>query len=360
MKHTRTTGADYRNATGALLIAFRMLFVNELAARRAFRAALERRGRTQTLLTLLTAPETFGPVLPHVDVRTMELVEEATREFAACRAARTRALFRKVADILRRGYMLFLAQEDRALAAKALGAAESTLEALEKRRSWVATARKQLESEIPGIFSAPVDVVVERIVAFGAKYGVHRQDRVRGLWWVGYWKPETFGRLRRMYLKSWRDSCKELQRWLGFSRVWPRRYQTVKANERIVKFRSAAIDLVEAIQRDPSDSDMQAARERVEAAATALAAFGPEDEEQPDTYRACREAAPSLLKAMRRLERNPSDAAHQVKRQLGRMLPSGAQFFISYAVQLACKLAEDERRNGTGKEGRRHSRDHQL
>src|SRR5690349_13569575 len=110
MKHTRTTGADYRNAAGALLIAFRMLFVNELAARRAFRAALERRNRTHSLLTLLTTPETFGPVLPHVDLRTMELVDEAARGFAACRADRTRALFRKAADILRRGYMLFLIQ----------------------------------------------------------------------------------------------------------------------------------------------------------------------------------------------------------------------------------------------------------
>src|SRR5438128_7441692 len=98
MMHTRPTGADYRNATGALLIAFRMLFVNELAARRAFRAALERRGRTHSLLTLLNAPETFAPVLPHVDMRKMELGDAAAREVVGCRAVRPRALLRKESD----------------------------------------------------------------------------------------------------------------------------------------------------------------------------------------------------------------------------------------------------------------------
>ena len=359
MTHARPTGAVYRNAAGALVLAFRMLFINELAARRSFRTTLDRWDRRRTLLALRSAPETFGPLLPHVDLRTVELVDEAAREFAACRAARPRALFRKAADILRRGYMLALIQEDRAQAAKALETAMSTLTDLEERRKWVAGARKQLESKVPGIFSSPVDVVVERIIAFGAEYGVRGQDDNRGLWSVAYWKPETFGRLRRMYLKSWRDSCKELQRWLGFPHVWPRRYQTTEADGHIVSFRSAATGLVEAIQRNPSDSDMEAARERAEAAATALDAFGPEDEEQRDTYRACRQAAPIVLDAMRRLERDPSDAATQVKRQLGRMLPSGAQFLISYTVQLAAELAKEERRNGTGRPGERgHSRDH--
>jgi len=346
MKHARPRGTDYRNAATALLIAFRMLFVNELAARRAFRAALEGRGRTRTLLALRSDPETFAPVLPDVDVRTVELVDEAAREFAACRAARPRALFREAANVLRRGYMLQCMREDRQRAEKEHATAAAELKVFENRREWVGNARKRLEEKTPSVYAEPTEAVVKRVIAYGLRHGAISPEKSPDPFYRKYSRdPGAFGRLWWCFRKPW---------------CWLLGTTSVSDVEELKAFRNAGTSLIQMVEFAPNAKEFRAAQTRVEVAAAALAACGPTDEDQHDPYRASRQAAPYLLDAMRRLERDPSDAAPEVKRQLGRMLPSGAHFFISQAVQLACSQADEERRYGGDHGGRGHSRKHRL
>jgi hypothetical protein len=336
---SRPRGGEYRNAAGALLIAFRMLFVNEIAARRAFRRALDRQGRSRALLVLRTAPDRFGPLLPHVDGRTVELVDEAARAFARMRAARPRPLIREAADILRRGYIEDCKRVARATATDRHTRAADELRRMEERRAEYIRARDRFAPEVGRIYVELADVVIDRMVAYVRERGVARQNgAVQGF---AHLRPDDFhqfGQMRRRY-----------RGWFGLRFTITRR-----SWDRLNDFMAKSYKFSWAVDAAPTEDGLRSARKQVEGYAAEVERFGPKDKHQPaNRYDASRQAAPVLLDAMRLLAHNPADAAAQVRQQLARMLPEDAEFFITYAVRLAQEEANDERRRGGGRERRR-------
>jgi hypothetical protein len=335
---SRPRGGEYRNAAGALLIAFRMLFVNEIAARRAFRRALDGQGRARALLVLRTAPDRFGPLLPHVDGRTVELVDEAARTFARIRAASPRPLIREAADILRRGYVEDCKRVARANAADRHARAEEALRGMEERRAAYIRERARFASEVARIYAEDADVVIDRMVAYVTERAVVGQNGglSRGFALLSSEDCHLFGQVRRRYRGLFG---------LRFT-------LTRKASEDLHElFWSKSYRFAWTVEGAPTEDGLRRARKQVEAYAAEVERFGPKPKHQPaNRYDASRQAAPVLLDAMRLMAHNPADAAAQVRQQLVRMLPEDAEFFVTYAVRLAQDEANDERRRGGGRE----------
>lgn len=336
---SRPRGGEYRNAAGALLIAFRMLFVNEIAARRAFRRALDGQGRARALLVLRTAPDRFGPLLPHVDGRTVELVDEAARTFARMRSARPRLLIREAAAILRHGYVEDCKRVARAHATDRHTRAVQALQTAEEYHAQYIRARAPFVSEVERIYVERANVVVERMEAFVREHRVPvRPGAARGLALVETEDFHQFGQMRRRYLG-----------WFGL-----RFTITSTSWERLREFTAKSYRFSWAVELAPTEEGLRLARKQVEDYAAEVARLGPKNKHEPaNRYDASRQAAPVLLDAMRLLAHNPADAAAQVRQQLARMLPEDAEFFITYAVRLAQDEANDERKRGGGRERRR-------
>jgi hypothetical protein len=312
MDDLRPTPAEHRNAGRAVLLAFRAVFADELAARRTFRAALDGRGRIRALLALRTTPERFGERLPHVDPRVLDLADEAVEAFARCRERCTRPLMREALDFLQRGYVERRSHQERCGIEAEAQRTEDRLDTTEKQRKRIKRARQALDAIAKDVYRDPA-AAVEVALRYAREHGTAEFSDQCGR------APHLFG----MLLTSRRTD------WLGWFGVT----QTGSARSHAIMVPIYVKHFLQQADGFPTEEEQARARADAEAAAAALAALGPAT---PDPWRAStRLAAPQLFEVMRLMDRRPLDAAPEVHRQLAG---------INDAVELAVQLDGDHRR----------------
>jgi hypothetical protein len=323
MDDLRPTPAEHWNAGRAVLLAFRAVFADELAARRAFRAALDGRGRIRALLALRTTPERFGERLPHVDPRVLDLADEAVEAFARCRERCTRPLMREALDFLQRGYVERRSYQERCGIEAEAQRTEDRLDTTEKQRKRIEGARQALDAIAKDVYRDPA-TAAEAALRYAREHGTAEFSDQCGR------APHLFGMLLTTRRRDWLG-------WFGVT-------QTGRARSHAIMLPIYVKYFLQQADGFPTGEEQARAQEDAEAAAAALAALGPA---QPDPWRAAtRLAAPRLFEVMRLMDRHPCDAAPELHRQLAGMLPSDedAAFIINDAVQLAAQQDGDHRR----------------